>query len=208
MRLPRNATTWVRTITGTRDDAEAGARAAGYLADEAKKDVDVLQAALHDPVTGLPERALLLDRIALALARARRAKSEVAVLLLAIEDLDALRASAGGAGTDRVLREFAERVLRAVRDTDTVARFGPAEFAVLCDGVQDRDTLMIVAGRIASGLHQPFAGRGGDVDLDVGMEVVLVTGETPPVALLDMAEQALRATHARRSRDADSRMPD
>lgn len=201
MKLPRNATTWVRTLTGTRDDADALRSSAEYLADEAKRDVDVLQAALHDPVTGLPERALLLDRIALALARARRAKAEVAVLLLAIEDLDAIRTTGGAAQTDRMLREFAERVLRAVRDTDTVARFGPAEFAVLCDGVQDRDTLMIVAGRIASGLSQPFAGRGGGIDLDVGMEVVLVTGETPPVALLDMAEQALRATHARRAAD-------
>lgn len=202
MGLRRNATTWVRTLTAGRAEKaaipEQRSPAAGYLATEARNDVDLLQAALHDPVTGLPERALLLDRIALALARARRAHGEVAVLLLAIDELDAMRATLGAEPTDRVLREFAERVLRAVRDTDTVARFGPNDFAVLCDGVQDRDTLMIVAGRIASGLSKPFATRGGDVALDVGMEIVLVDGDTPPVALLDLAEQAITATRTRR----------
>ena len=199
MGLRRNATTWVRTITGARPETEG--TASTYLADEAKRDIDVLQAALHDPVTGLPERALLLDRIALALARARRSKGEVAVLLLAIDQLDEMRATVGAPETDRVLREFAERVLRAVRDTDTVARFGPNDFAVLCDGVEDRDTLMIVAGRIASGLTKPFLSRQGEVALDIGMEIVLVTGETQPGALLDMAEQAIRATRARRENE-------
>lgn len=198
MGLRRNATTWVRTLTGPKNDA---APAATYLADEAKRDVDLLQAALHDPVTGLPERALLLDRIALGLARARRAKGEVALLLLAVDQLDEIRMNLGPAHTDRMLREFAERMLNAVRDTDTVARFGPNDFAVLCDGVDDRETLMIVAGRIASGLTKPFAGRTGDIALDVGMEILLVDGETPPVALLDLAEQAIRATRARRERE-------
>lgn len=177
MGLRRNATTWVRSLTGTRPEA-GPTTAATYLASEAKRDVDLLQSALHDPVTGLPERALLLDRIALALARARRADGEVAVLLLALDP----------GSTDRVLRDFAERVLRAVRDTDTVARFGPDDFAVLCDGVDDRERLGIVAARIAEGLT-----------LDVGMEMVLVDGETPPVALLDLAEQALAATRQRRA---------
>jgi diguanylate cyclase (GGDEF)-like protein len=179
-------------LTG-REHADDDAPTA-YLTEEAKRDVDVWQAALYDPVTGLPERALLLDRIALSLARARRQKSEVAVLLLAIDRLDHDHA-------DRLLREFAERTLNAIRDTDTAARFGPAEFAVLCDGVTDRDTLMIVAGRIASALSKPFAVRSGAIELDVGMEVLLVNGETPPLALLDMAEQAIATTRARRTTD-------
>lgn len=193
MRLPRTATTWVRTLTG-REHADDDAAPTAYLTEEAKRDVDVWQAALYDPVTGLPERALLLDRIALALARARRQKSEVAVLLLAIDRLDNDHA-------DRLLREFAERTLNAIRDTDTAARFGAAEFAVLCDGVTDRDTLMIVAARIASALSKPFAVAGGAIELDVGMEVLLVNGETPPLALLDMAEQAIATTRARRTTD-------
>jgi diguanylate cyclase (GGDEF)-like protein len=193
MRLPRAATTWVRTITGREpgDGDEQAAAPAAYLSEAARRDIDVWQSALYDPVTGLPERALLLDRIALALARARRTKGQVAMLLLAIDSIDREHA-------DRLLREFGERVLRAVRDTDTAARFGPLEFAVLCDGVTDRDTLMLVAGRIASALSQPFAVRGGTTDLDVGMEVVLVDGETMPLALLDLAERAVADTRTRR----------
>lgn len=194
--MTRTASTWakVRGLT-------ARTEAAGpiYLAEEAMRDVDPLAAALHDSVTGLPERALLLDRMSLALARARRKSEEVALLLLVVDELDALRERLGTTQGDRVLRELAERVCRAVRDTDTVSRFGPAEFAVLCEGVGDRQTLMTVAGRIASNLNPPFAVRFGTVDLDIGMEVLLVTGETPPLALLDMAEQALADTKKRRA---------
>lgn len=178
----RNATTWVRSLARTTATAEPARTSAPttYLLDEAKRDVEVIQAALHDPVTGLPERALFLDRIALALARARRSQGELAVLLLTTDG-----------ASDAALRDFAERVLRAVRDTDTVARFGPEEFAVLCDGVEDRETLSIVATRIAQHLN----GSG----LDVGMDVVLADGDTQPIALLDLAEQALRSTRQRRA---------
>jgi GGDEF domain-containing protein len=182
MRL-RSATTWVRTLTGgaAKADVPEQRTATAYLAEEAKRgDVDLIQAALHDPVTGLPERALLLDRTALALARARRSRSEIAVLLLTTDG-----------ATDAALRDFAERVLRAVRDTDTVARFGPNDFAVLCDGVEDPDTLSVVAARIGECLR----GTG----LDVGMDVVLAAGDTAPIALLDQAERAVRATRDRKN---------
>jgi diguanylate cyclase (GGDEF)-like protein len=196
MKMTRTATTWakVRALT-----ARPEPHGAAYLADEARRDVDPLQAALHDHVTGLPERALLLDRIALALARARRKDEDVALLLLAVDELDALRERLGATQGDRVLRDLAERIARAVRDTDTVARFGPAEFAVLCEAVADRDTLMLVAGRVAKNVAAPYPVRFGTVDLDIGMELLMVTGETPPLAFLDMAEQALEDTRKRRA---------
>ncbi len=199
MKLTRSASTWakVRNLTGGSRSDETGT---AYLAEEARRDVHPLQAALYDQITGLPERALLLDRMALALARARRGNTDVAMLLLTIDDLDSLRERLGVSQGDRILREFGERVAVAVRDTDTVARFGPAEFAILCEGVTDRETLMLVAGRVASGLAEPFPVRFGTTQLDIGMEVLLVGGETPPLALLDMAEQALRETHERRGR--------
>lgn len=195
MRMTRTASTWARVRGIAVSKAEPNG--AAYLHGEARRDVDPFHAALHDPVTGLPERALLLDRIALALARARRADAEVALLLLAVEDLDGVRERLGATQGDRVLREMAERMARAVRDTDTVARFGPADFAVLCEGVADRETLMVVASRVASGLAKPYPVRFGTIGVDVAMELLLVTGETPPIAMLDMAEQALRDTRNR-----------
>lgn len=197
MKLTRTAATWakVRGLAG-RSEPE---NATHYLVDEARRDADPLHGALHDPVTGLPERALLLDRIALALARARRNDEEIALLLLAVEDVDALRVRLGASQGDRILREVAERVARAVRETDTVARFGAADFAVLCEGIGDRDTLMLVAGRIASNLSAPYAVRFGSLDLDIGMELLMVSGETPPLAFLDMADDALAETRKRKA---------
>ncbi|HWL37443.1 MAG TPA: GGDEF domain-containing protein [Frankiaceae bacterium] len=195
MKLTRGAATWakVRGLAGR----NAPETATHYLVDEARRDADPLHGALHDPVTGLPERALLLDRIALAMARARRKDEEVALLLLAVEDVEALRVRLGGSQGDRVLRDVAERIARGVRDTDTVARFGPADFAVLCEGIADRDTLMLVAGRIASNLAAPYAVRFGSLDLDIGMELLMVGGETPPLAFLDMADDAVAETRRR-----------
>lgn len=187
MRITRAATTWAKVRTRT---AGGRAEATTYLADIARRDADPLAAALHDPVTGLPERALLLDRMELALARARRRREGVALLLLVVEDLATLRARLG-TQADRVLREVAERVLGAVRDTDTVARFGAAELAVLCEGVSDRETLLPVADRIADRIRAPYAVRLGTVDLTMDLEVVLVPADTPPLALLDLAERTL-----------------
>jgi diguanylate cyclase (GGDEF)-like protein len=196
MRITRTASSWakIRGLTARQESTGAAA----FLVDEARRDIDPLHAALYDSVTGLPERALLLDRIALALARARRIDAEVALLLLAVEDVEALKDRLGVSQGDRVLRELAGRAARAVRDTDTVARFGPADFAILCEGVGDRDTLMLVATRVAAALAKPFTVRFGELELDIGMELLLVSGETPPMQLLDMAEQALSDTRARR----------
>lgn len=195
--MTRAAATWarVRTLTARPETTSATT----WLTEEARRDADPLLAALHDPVTGLPERALLLDRMEQALARARRREEEVALLLLVVDDLDAIRERLGVTQGDRVLRDLGERVARAVRDTDSVARFGPAEFAVLCEGVADRDTLMLVAGRVASNLAAPYPVRFGTIDLDIGMELLLVGGETSAIGLLDMAEQALADTRARRA---------
>lgn len=197
MRITRAATTWARARTLRTRQAQP--TAAAYLAEEAARDQHPLQSALHDPVTGLPERALLLDRMALALARARRGDDDVAMLLLAVEGLPDVRERAGAMQGDRVLRDLGGRLARAVRDTDTVARFGPADFAILCEGVADKETLLLVAARVASGLAQPFPVRSGAIELDAGMEVLLVRGDTAPLALLDMAEQALADTRARRA---------
>lgn len=194
--MTRAAATWAKVRGITTKPEQTGST---YLLEEARRDDDPLQAALHDPVTGLPERALLLDRMALALARARRLDADVALLLLAVDDLPAIRERLGVRQGDRVLRELAERMMRAVRDTDTVARFGSAEFAVLCEGVTDRETLMVVAGRVASMLSQAYQVRFGEIAVDIGMEILLVRGDTPPLALLDMAEKAIEDTRRRRA---------
>ncbi|MBI5090399.1 MAG: diguanylate cyclase, partial [Actinobacteria bacterium] len=92
----------------------------------------------HDSRTGLTNRSLLLDRIEVALARARHADEWPAVLVLDLDRFRTVNERHGHAVGDRVLVAAAGRLERCVRGGDTVARLGPDEFAVLCDGAVDR----------------------------------------------------------------------
>ena len=99
-------------------------------------------AALHDPLTGLPNRTLALDRLAQALARRQRERIDVAVFVLDLDGFKLINDSLGHAAGDEVLLALAPRLTAAVRTTDTVARLGGDEFVVICpdvDGAARRD---------------------------------------------------------------------
>ena len=92
-------------------------------------------AALHDPLTGLPNRTLALDRLAQALARRQRERIDVAVFVLDLDGFKLINDSLGHAAGDEVLLALAPRLTAAVRTTDTVARLGGDEFVVICPDV-------------------------------------------------------------------------
>jgi diguanylate cyclase (GGDEF)-like protein/PAS domain S-box-containing protein len=113
------------------------------------------RAALHDALTGLPNRALLADRIEMALARQqRRPGSLVALMFLDVDRLKGINDSAGHAVGDAVLVEVARRLQAVVRDSDTVARLGGDEFVVLCEATSEAHAGRIAA-RLRSTLLQP-----------------------------------------------------
>jgi diguanylate cyclase (GGDEF)-like protein len=111
--------------------------------------------ALHDPLTGLPNRALGLDRIAKALDRARRAGTRVAVLALDLDRFGVVNDSVGPDLGDVVLVEVAERLQAALRGSDTAARLSGDEFAVVCDDVHDEGEAVGVAERVLDALIEP-----------------------------------------------------
>ena len=98
-------------------------------------EVDLVELSLHDTLTGLPNRLLLMDRLAIALARTARTDEITAVLFCDLDSFKIVNDSVGHEAGDRVLIEVARRFKRAVREADTVARTGGDEFVVVCESV-------------------------------------------------------------------------
>ena len=112
--------------------------------------------AYYDALTGLPNRALLQDRLATALAGARRRKDKVALLFLDLDRFKLVNDSLGHSVGDFLLRDVAERLKTCVREQDTVARLGGDEFLVLLTSVKDMADAAAVAGRIVNSLIAEF----------------------------------------------------
>ena len=119
--------------------------------------------AFHDPVTGLANRPLFVDRVAHSLRSTVRTGSLVAVMFIDLDDFKTVNDSLGHQAGDLVLQEVATRLSTAVRPTDTVARFGGDEFAVLLDGVEGSDEAAMIAERLAHDLEVPCEVDGKQV---------------------------------------------
>jgi diguanylate cyclase (GGDEF)-like protein len=119
-----------------------------------RKQAEVLtHRALHDPLTGLPNRTLLLDRLEMALRRVDRSGKHVALLFIDLDDFKRVNDTRGHHAGDQLLVDTANRMQHAIRASDTAARFGGDEFIVLCDGVDDVEEAEAVASRITTGLE-------------------------------------------------------
>lgn len=135
--------------------------------------------AQHDPLTGLPNRALLLDRLQTALARARREKSRLAVLFLDMDKFKAINDNFGHTLGDLLLREVALRLKRCVRESDTVGRLGGDEFVVVLNGIEHAQCAGRVAEKIIAelGLTYTLQDKHLQVLPSVGIAVYPEDGE-------------------------------
>ncbi|MDZ7734250.1 MAG: diguanylate cyclase [Acidimicrobiia bacterium] len=158
--------------------------------------------ANHDSLTGLPNRALLYDRLEQSLARYHRLGHGVALFFCDLDEFKPVNDELGHDAGDRVLEVIATRIGEVVRATDTAARVGGDEFVVLVEGVDDIDLLRGVAERLIASISQPVA--VGDRDAVVGASIGLVVardGRDDIDSLLRSADRAMyRAKAAGRGR--------
>jgi diguanylate cyclase (GGDEF)-like protein/PAS domain S-box-containing protein len=163
--------------------------------------------ALHDPLTGLPNRALLFDRLAQAVRAAFRGGPGVTVLYLDLDDFKAINDTHGHAVGDRVLMTVADRLVRVLRPADTVARLGGDEFAVVAEGLPEQ-AAQELAERVAETLSQPVALADGASELPVVASVGVAHSSFVPLdvdALMTAADADMyRAKQRNRAARPDS----
>ena len=132
--------------------------------------------ALHDPLTGLPNRTLFLDRLDHALHRLQRERGMVAVLFLDLDRFKIINDTSGHEAGDEVLRSVAALFEGVVRPGDTVARLGGDEFAVCCEHLHDVGEALAVAERLAAAVSQPFVVAQREFYVSPSIGVVVGTG--------------------------------
>jgi diguanylate cyclase (GGDEF)-like protein/PAS domain S-box-containing protein len=149
--------------------------------------------ALHDPLTGLPNRALFLDRLGRSIERSKRREDYLfAVLFLDIDRLKAVNDSLGHVAGDKLLVEISHRLEYCLRLGDTVARLGGDEFAILLEDVNDVSDAMRVADRIQHDLTKPFDLNGKSISITASVGVTLsAVGYSQPEELLQDADSAM-----------------
>jgi diguanylate cyclase (GGDEF)-like protein len=149
---------------------------------------EAMRGALYDSLTGLPNRAVFLDRLRHALARARRGGGSVAVLFLDLDHFKSVNDSLGHPAGDELLIGVARRLSDVIRAGDTAARFGGDEFAILLEETA-HDTAECIARRLLGALEDPFRIAGHDVR--IGASIGIVRGEDEPENLLRDVDLAM-----------------
>jgi len=185
IRLRRADGDWLwfeAAITNLTDDPDVN----GFVADlrdiTRRKDAEerLAHAALHDALTGLPNRTLILDRANQMLARARRARQSVAALFVDLDNFKDINDTLGHEAGDKLLRSVAHRFEGMLRASDTVGRMGGDEFVVLTESETEAAGPEMVAERIQDVLREPFHVEGFEtVPLVVSASIGIAVGDRP-----------------------------
>lgn len=161
------------------------------ISDRAELERQLTHQAFHDPLTGLANRTLFLDRLAQAFRRAQRGPSGVALLFLDLDDFKRVNDSLGHAAGDQLLVHTSARIAGELRAGDTLARLGGDEFAVLVEDTDEMVTAEAVAGRILAALHAPFALEGKEICVGVSVGIASGREASSPSDLMRNADLAM-----------------
>jgi diguanylate cyclase (GGDEF)-like protein/PAS domain S-box-containing protein len=179
-------------------DADFVQALANILADALQQraaEDDIRYQALHDPLTGLPNRVLFMDRLGHTLSRPG---AEVAVVLLDIDNFKLVNDSLGHSAGDELLTEVAPRLKGALRPGDTIARLGGDEFVVLLEQIPNERAAASVAERIVAAFELPFALGAGEHFAKASLGIVLACdSDRQPASLVRDADAAMYQAKSR-----------
>jgi diguanylate cyclase (GGDEF)-like protein len=168
-----------RVDSRTRELAQANTELLAQIGERLRVEQQLTHQAMHDALTGLPNRTLFLDRLAHALRRRRRGGTgALAVLFYDVDRFKVVNDSLGHAVGDRLLVDVAARVDAALRPADTVARFGGDEFTVLCEDIAGELEAVAIAQRLVDLFDEPFDIDGREVFLSTSVGIALANGRT------------------------------
>ncbi|HEV7751128.1 MAG TPA: EAL domain-containing protein [Baekduia sp.] len=156
---------------------------------DARRVDTMLHQALHDALTGLPNRALFTDRLQHALTQGRRRGSTCGVIFLDLDRFKTVNDSLGHAAGDELLGVVARRIDESLRSADTAARLGGDEFAVLLEDLADPEEAVLVAQRISEALHAPVVIQGREVFVSCSLGIAV--GRVSAPELLRRADVAM-----------------
>ncbi|MGB9428602.1 MAG: EAL domain-containing protein [Gammaproteobacteria bacterium] len=174
----------------TRDEANFASSLADFVAlamtafDRREAENKLRELANYDRLTGLPNRALFMDRMAQMLAKARRAKQRVALLFIDVDRFKSINDSLGHQAGDLVLRTIGKRLLECVRAEDSLARLGGDEFTVIIDQCENVEMITAVSDRILTKVMEPILLGQTEANLSCSIGISLYPNDGKDVELL------------------------
>lgn len=157
-----------------------------------KQDEYIRYLALHDKLTGLPNRELLADRVNKAIKRRKRDKHKNALIYFDLDGFKPVNDTLGHAAGDKALQEIAGRLERSVRGSDTAARMGGDEFVILLEDVKDIDEIKLVTKRVHDSVNELLEINGQTFHVGASMGIAVYPDDSANHAeLITMADKAM-----------------
>jgi diguanylate cyclase (GGDEF)-like protein len=183
-------------LKGEMDGAQL-CRAVRFAIERARSEQELAHRALHDDLTGLPNRTLFLDRLSYSLTQSGRQESQVGVFFLDLDGFKGVNDRLGHLAGDALLRVVATRLLGWVRLGDTVSRFGGDEFTVLVREVDGASQAAQIAARLTEAVGAPIEIDGEEISLTPSIGIALGGMREKSDDLLDRADKAMYSAKRR-----------